>query len=267
MSERTWTIEQLREAVLKSKNYISVLRLLNLRALSSYKTIHKYIDMLCIDTSHFEKKEDVYKRTLGLTRAKKTELCNILKENNGYSRTHLKNKLYKEGIKNKKCELCGQGEIWHGKKISLILDHINGVNNDHRLENLRIVCPNCAATLDTHCGKNTRKYCPVCGESVKSENKVFCSIECSSKAKKGRVFDDPKLRKIIRPQYSSLIEDVKTIGYSGTGRKYGVSDNAIRKWIRHYEKLGCHLAVGCNSLKVNTGVRFPASQPSLTYNI
>lgn len=53
--------------------------------------------------------------------------------------------------------MCGQGEEWNGKKMSLILDHINGVHNDNRLENLRIVCPNCNATLDTHCGKNNKK--------------------------------------------------------------------------------------------------------------
>ena len=38
--------------------------------------------------------------------------------------------------------------------MALILDHINGVATDNRLENLQIVCPNCAATLDTHCGRN-----------------------------------------------------------------------------------------------------------------
>jgi len=59
--------------------------------------------------------------------------------------------LYQEKLKNKVCELCGQDENWNGKKMSLILDHINGINNDNRLENLRIVCPNCNATLDTHC--------------------------------------------------------------------------------------------------------------------
>lgn len=40
--------------------------------------------------------------------------------------------------------------------MSLILDHINGINNDNRLENLRIVCPNCDATLDTYKSKNKR---------------------------------------------------------------------------------------------------------------
>jgi len=76
-------------------------------------------------------------------------------ENSEYRHTsNLKERLYKEGLKKRECELCGQGEEWRGKKMSLILDHINGTNNDNRIKNLRIACPNCNATLDTHCGKN-----------------------------------------------------------------------------------------------------------------
>ena len=78
--------------------------------------------------------------------------------------------LYATGLKQRECELCGQGELWRGRAMSLILDHINGVGDDNRLENLRIVCPNCAATLDTHCGRNLRlvRSCASCGRSFHS---------------------------------------------------------------------------------------------------
>jgi len=78
-------------------------------------------------------------------------MSDILVENSTFSRVHLKDRLFKEGLKLNICEMCGQNGEWMGKKMTLILDHINGVNNDNRLENLRIVCPNCNATLDTHC--------------------------------------------------------------------------------------------------------------------
>jgi very-short-patch-repair endonuclease len=43
-------------------------------------------------------------------------------------------------------------------------------------------------------------------------------------------------RKVERPPYTQLINEVNELGYAGTGRKYGVSDNSIRKWIKYYEK-------------------------------
>ena len=45
-----------------------------------------------------------------------------------------------------------------------------------------------------------------------------------------------KRRTVERPPYKILIEEIKQNGYSKTGRKYGVSDNAIRKWLKFYEK-------------------------------
>ena len=62
----------------------------------------------------------------------------------------------KWGILESKCNNCGISE-WLGVPISLELDHINGIGYDHRLENLRMLCPNCHSQTDTYCGRNTAK--------------------------------------------------------------------------------------------------------------
>ena len=68
----------------------------------------------------------------------------------------VKRYLLREGIKKNECEVCGIKE-WMGAPLSCHLDHINGVSNDHRLENLRMICPNCHSQTNTYCGKNARK--------------------------------------------------------------------------------------------------------------
>ena len=156
-------------------------------------------------------------------------LENVLVENSTYSRTALKRRLYKEGIKQRKCELCGQGEEWQGKRMSLILDHINGMNNDNRLPNLRIVCPNCNATLETHAGRNSakpkrRNCCADCDKLISAQAK-WCT-SCSKR-------HYPTQEHIKRPPQSQLTADIEKLGYRGTGRKYGVSDTTIRKWMIH----------------------------------
>lgn len=81
-------------------------------------------------------------------------LVEILIENSTFNSTyHLKERLLKEGIKERKCECCGNTE-WLGKPISLELHHINGIRNDLRIENLQILCPNCHAFTDNYRGKN-----------------------------------------------------------------------------------------------------------------
>lgn len=71
-------------------------------------------------------------------------------------RVLLKQRLLNKGWKNE-CAICGQGPVWNGLPLVLQLDHINGVNNDHRIENLRILCPNCHTQTDTFAGKRRQK--------------------------------------------------------------------------------------------------------------
>lgn len=184
-------------------------------------TIKKYILKYGINTSHFK---------VGIRNSisSKIELVDILVENSTYIYTsNLKDRLYKSGLKDRICELCTQDENWNGMKISLILDHKNGISNDNRIENLRIVCPNCNAGLDTHGGRNIKTYKY---ESI--SNKCECGIVICNTSKKCKVCDSINQRKVERPSKEDLIKDIDKLGYSATGRKYGVSDNAIRKWIK-----------------------------------
>ncbi len=125
--------------------------------------------------------------------------------------------------------------------MSLVLDHINGISNDHRLENLRIVCPNCAATLDTHCGRNLPRdrICPACRRPFVPQEirHRYCSQTCwgAVAANLYRGVPHPETRKVPRPSYEQLKADVSSMSFLAVGRKYGVSDNAVRKWIRWYE--------------------------------
>lgn len=219
--------ENLEPIVRKSKNLREVLEKIKLRAAGgNYKVIKSYIDKYKIDISHFETPAQ---RMLNIGNQHiAIPLEEVLVENSNYSRTNLKRRLYNEGLKERKCELCGQGEMWHGKKMSLILDHINGVHNDNRFENLRIVCPNCNATLETHCGKHNRK----------KEKNTKLKVENTIKTKDGRQRAALEKRAFFRPSIEQLKKDVAEFGYSATGRKYGVSDNSIRKWIKSYEKYG-----------------------------
>jgi hypothetical protein len=150
-----WKEENVIDAVKKSTNYTECLKNMGIHNFgSSSKTLKKYIKKYNLDISHFLSGEELLKQsTINRTKS----LDDILIENSSYATTHLKNRLYKSGLKTRICELCGQNEDWKGKKMSLILDHINGINNDNRIENLRIVCPNCNATLDTHCRSSYQK--------------------------------------------------------------------------------------------------------------
>jgi hypothetical protein len=233
----TWTVDELRQAVDASECLSDVLRRLGLRpAGGNHRNILGWIDRLGISIDHFD--PDVGRRR---PRGRRP-LAEILVEHSSASRQHLKARLYAEGLKARRCELCGQGEEWNGRLMSLILDHINGVADDNRLENLRIVCPNCAATLDTHCGRNTRlerRECERCGVSFAPRfgPQRFCSTNCATRAPRTfRGVPHPERRKVERPPYEQLIAEVKENGFLATGKHYGVSDNAIRKWILWYER-------------------------------
>lgn len=87
----------------------------------------------------------------------KIPISEILVENSTYNRTNLKIRLIDENIIDYKCQKCGLEGEWQGEKLSLILDHINGISNDNRPNNIRFLCPNCNSQTPTFAGRN-KKY-------------------------------------------------------------------------------------------------------------
>lgn len=140
--------EEFKTIIANSFSYSEVLRTLGLgtRGGSSTDTLKRRIKELECSTEHFNRgKSDAYQ---------KYTMEEILVEDSNYvSISRLKTRLVNEGYLEYKCSCCGINE-WLGKPISLQLDHINGNNRDHRIENLRFLCPNCHSQTDTYAGKN-----------------------------------------------------------------------------------------------------------------
>ena len=80
----------------------------------------------------------------------------VFVENSTYARHNLKKRIRNQNLIQYHCAECGIGPVWNGKEMPLILDHINGKNNDNRIENLRFVCSNCDSQLPTYKSRNRR---------------------------------------------------------------------------------------------------------------
>lgn len=177
-----------------------------------------------IDYSHFDPNRG--KRNSGPKRA--CPLSEVLIKDSNYKRGHLKKRLIKEGILEYKCSKCGIHE-WNNESLSLILDHINGVYNDNRIENLRLLCPNCNSQTDTFAGRNVRHHINHCISCLKKiRNKSARCIDCSSKL--------PRLnsRKVIRPSKEVLEKLVWEKPTMAVAADFGMSDKAIEKWCKSY---------------------------------
>ena len=139
---------EFKEIVANANTYSDCLRALRLgtNGGSSLDILKRRINELNCSTDHFGKEVQSVNA--------KYSLEEILVENSPYENiARLKQRLVKEGKMEYKCQNCGISE-WLGKPITLQLDHINGVHNDHRLTNLRFLCPNCHSQTDTYAGKN-----------------------------------------------------------------------------------------------------------------
>lgn len=137
----------------------------------------------------------------------------------------LKIKLLKEGLKKNVCEECGQTELWNGKHLVMHLDHINGKSDDHRLENLKMLCPNCHSQTETYAGKNKANE-----RRLKSDEK--------KKARKEKVEFEKQKKFQLEEERLKYIESVdKKWGWVMKASDYlGISHTHVRRLSKKLER-------------------------------
>jgi hypothetical protein len=259
MKNRTWKEEELRAACEVSYSLSQVIRLLGLvPAGGNYAQIKKYIKEYCINISHFTGKGHLKGKSHSW--CKRIPLCNILQENVSYKSSALKKRLLEDGIFKRKCNKCGNVE-WLGEPIPLELDHINGEKTDNRLQNLCLLCPNCHALTPTYRGKNQgrHKLNRAQKQKAREEQKKnawekqkrlarFCF--CGKKIKKNSktcMSCRPSLTKIEWPPFEKVLSMVHETSFLATGKTLGVSDNAVRKFLKKAGREGSSPSFGTNS--------------------
>ena len=180
----------------------------NYKSAGHYKTFHRYCRLYNVEAPKVDTSKSVEYARNFITQS----LDDILVENSTYSNpTRLKKRLLREGLLVNSCGKCGGLPEWNGDKLVLQLDHINGINTDNRIGNLRLLCPNCHSQTDTFSGRKKKPKRPNYTPRLSS-------------------------RKAERPPYEDLIRELENSNFVQVGKKYGVSDNAVRKWIKYYRK-------------------------------
>lgn len=221
--------EEFAEILKDSFSYKECLQKLGYHSNSGAATerLKRKIIELNLDVSHFQRTTPVLRTPENIFIKDSTASQKVLRE------------WYKKGQYTPYiCDVCGQEPFWNGKELTLILDHKNGYNTDDRLENLHWVCPNCNYQLDTTNGKNIRhnqhkvvNACVDCGKPI-GQQSIRCRA-CSAKhSQQIRIDNGSHFSNFIsRDELKQLIRNTPFVQI---GARYGVSDNAVRKWCDAY---------------------------------
>ena len=177
---------------------------------------------LMLDASHFRGKMVGIcdSRPIGIP------LENLLVEDIEVQTHRFKKRLIRAGLLQEKCHECGI-LYWQDRKLSLHLDHVDGNRRNNRLENLRLLCPNCHSLTDTYCGNKNRKKTYVCLDCKTPISKH--GIRCRSCSHKNSEYVKPS--KIDWGDLENLIKEVTATSYTAVGKRLGVSANAVKKHI------------------------------------
>lgn len=225
-----WKIpkEELIDKISKCTSLSQILKDYNLRAAGgNFNTLRKRLEYDNINIDHIPRGINS-NNNRSFNRENKLSNEELFTINSSYSRNTIRRRLLNDSIIEYKCSICKGNPFWNDLNLTLILDHVNGIYNDHRLENLRFVCPNCNSQLDTHCGKNFKKHKQI-NKCIDCNTKILTS---SNRCGKCYAFH----RKLMNgfPKKEILERDIQERPMYLIGKKYKVSGATIKKWATDY---------------------------------
>lgn len=228
-----YTDAALIEAVSRNFTIAATLRELGLPRSqgAAYQRFYRDVARLQLSLQHFDA------RKANFANRRRTPLAQNLVPNSTSNGSNLKKRLLREKVLLPICAICAGTDRWRGAPLTLHLDHKNGDPTDNRLDNLRILCPNCHSQTATWCGRNKRGNFPpkarICRCGAKKQAKSLRCIRCSNSelAK----FKPQCAPKIPWPDGAVLLERLRTTTYVALAAELGISDNAIRKHLAKHK--------------------------------
>lgn len=217
------TSQEIIDAAAKVRSLAQLLKLLNLRiAGGNYANMKKKLQELNVDCSHWTGQAwSKGERQKDWSQYKKA--------------SHCKEHLIKERGHN--CDICKLSS-WLNGPIPIEVHHIDGDRTNNSETNLQLVCPNCHALTSNYRGKNK---IPVIHKKVnrKTNTCIDCNIKVHTNSNRCyKCYFTKRNIESIRPTLEQLLIDREEFKNNMTaiGRKYGVTDNCVRKWIKRYNQ-------------------------------
>jgi hypothetical protein len=195
----------------------------------NYKTLKKRLKQENISLSELKNKaRDIQNCSIvEFMKKKKFKNEDVFIAHSKLSRGNLKQRIIIDQLIPYVCRDCKNEGTWNDKRLSLQLEHINGINDDYRLENLCFLCPNCHSQTETFAGKNSKqkrviRNCEKCGKLISSQAKRLCLL-CAVK-------ENGEKRRKFNPTKEELIKLIqKEKNLTVVAKKFGVTMNSVKK--------------------------------------